>query len=200
VIEYDVLFTGHWGEFLSAFRDNDADFLASHLRDHHEEPDWFFWNSIQAPDRNDSVRRLVRAFCPVQRVSRRALQLLEVKIQQGWVGHFECLVPTLLRDSGYTLADIGGDGTYVPDALRNRFYTSLTWRDGTLRHFGSMRFRPPFHSFWHARENTLYHPVKRRPERFMWRPALADLKQKVSYAVWNLVKHPLDFSRALARL
>ena len=200
VIEYDVMFTGHWRRVFAAFADRDADVLASHLRRYEEEPEWYFWSSIQAPDRSVSPTNLIRAFCPIQRVSRRSLQLLEIKAKEGWVGHFEGLVPTLLNNHGYSLADIGGDGSYVLQGFRNRFYTSFSWRDGRLRYFGSMRFQPSFISLRFAARNVLYHPVKHRLTHYISRSTLLELKEKLFYLVRNLATYPVHFSRALTRL
>jgi hypothetical protein len=129
-------------------------------------------------------------------VSRRSLELLETRAKEGWVGHFEGLVPTLLADQGHTLADFGGEGDFVPPGLRNRFYKSFSWKDGRIRYFGSMRFRPPFVSLLFARRNTLYHPVK---NRFPSLRALANLEPRAElfYLARNLRRHPAGFCHAL---
>jgi hypothetical protein len=200
VIEYDVMFTGHWSSFFSAFAALNVDFLGCHLRRQEEEPHWYFWPSIQAPDRSALPTRLIRAFCPIQRLSHRALELLEIKVREGWAGHFEGLVPTLLNEFGYSVADIGGDGSYVPHGLRNRFYTSFSWNDGSLLHFGSMRFRPSFVSSCFVGRELIYHPVKACSRHSLFKAVLAGLAQKLLYIGQKLATCPLDFSRALTRL
>lgn len=202
VIEYDVVFTGDWRQLFGAFSNQPADFLASHLRRQEEEPSWYWWKSIQAPAGRGLPTTFTRAFGPIQRLSHRALEALERRVKEGWVGHFECLVPTLLADEGYLLADFGGDGSYVPLGFRNRFYRSFSWPDGRLIHLGSMRFRPYVSSLRFARRNTLYHPVKPRlahatsaPKRFF-----LELKERLAFFILNLARHPMNFSRALARL
>ena len=117
VIEYDVEFAGHWQQFFSAFAAEPADFVATHLRDRSDEPDWFWWHTVEAPS-GDRPIELVRAFCPIQRISRRSLELLDAKAREGWVGHFECLVPSLLKAHGLSLLDIGGKGRYVESRWR----------------------------------------------------------------------------------
>jgi hypothetical protein len=199
VIEYDVMFTGHWKKFFEAFTDQDTDFIACHLRRREDEPGFFFWNTIEAPIGTPLPGTMVRAFCPVQRVSRRSLEMLEVWAKAGWVGHFEGLVPTLLEQHGYSLADIGGDGPYTPPGCRNRFYTSFSWRDAKLRNFGTMRFRPSVRSLRFAVKNRLYHPVKHPPGRFISKSALAEMRTRLSYIVFNLKREPVEFSKALAR-
>ena len=191
VIEYDVAFTGHWGDVFSAFADNEADFVASHLRSYDEEPDWAWWSTLQAPEGRTVPVQRIRAFCPIQRVSRRALQELQLMVQEGWTGHFECLVPTLLRFRDYSLVDLGGDGSFVPSGFKNRFYTSISWRDGRLK-FGSMRFRPPFASSSLSRSGTLYHPVKSAP-------LAMERVRLLLYTTRTLIAHPVGFGRALTR-
>jgi hypothetical protein len=201
LIEYDVMMTGDWQDFFGAFSDLHADLLASHLRTRDEEPDWYWWNTMAPPKGQAMASELIRAFCPIQRMSRRALELLETKAKEGWGGHFECLVPTLLRDNGYSLVDFGGDGRLVPQGFRNRYYTSFSWRDGTLEHFGSMRFRPSFPSPFLLKRQALYHPVKAYsgpPTRALAR-ALLDLTSKLKYAARQMRADPLSFSRALLR-
>ena len=200
VVEYDVMFTGDWRTFFAAFADRDADFLACHLRRREEEPEFCFWSTIQAPAGVPPPKSFVRAFCPIQRVSRRSLELLQVKAREGWVGHFEGLVPTLLHNHGFSLADIGGDGAFVPPGFRNRFYTSFSWKDGRLRHFGSMRYRPLRYSTRLTSGNTLYHPVKHESTRLVPRSTLAEMKGRLAYVAQNLESSPVDFSWALARL
>lgn len=192
VIEYDVAFTADWGDFFGAFEERDEDFLAAHLRTYEEEPTWFWWGSLRPPDGSAQPAQLIRAFCPVQRVSRRALELLERRVAEGWSGHFECLVPTLISARGYSLADIGGDGRWVPPGFRNRFYRSFSWPDGCLP-LGSMRYRPPLSSLRFSRPGTLYHPLKSA-----W--SIAERLSQIRYLARNFVRHPIDFIGALARL
>ena len=192
VIEYDVAFTGHWGEFFTAFADVDADLIASHVRSYDEDPAWPWWGSLRSPDGAPGPRpSLVRAFCPIQRVSRRALQLLERRMQEGWSGHFETLVPTLLKREGHTLLDLGGTGSYVTPAFRNRFYRGFGWSDGRLR-FGTMRYRPPFGSLRWPRKSTLYHPVK--PTR-----SIGERIEHLSFVAGKILRLPARLARAVAR-
>jgi hypothetical protein len=201
LIEYDVMLTGRWQDFFHAFTDQRADFLAAHLRLQKEEPDWTWWHTLTAPNGQVLPATLVRAFCPIQRMSRRALELVEARSKEGWGGHFECLVPTLLLDGGCTLADIGGDGPFVPKGFRNRFYRSFSWRDGTLLFFGTMRFRPEFSRWRLSRRRAIYHPVK--PPAGKARPtgvrAARNLQDRLGYVLRHLANHPLSFSRALLR-
>jgi hypothetical protein len=201
MIEYDVMLTGCWQDFFAALSDLHVDFLACHLRTQEEEPGWGFWSTLESPSGQAMPAELIRAFCPIQRMSRRALELLEIKAMEGWGGHFECLVPTLLQNGGYSLADVGGDGRFVPEGFRNRFYTSFSWPDGSLLHFGSMRFRPSVVLPSPLARQKLYHPVKGHSGPFgrILARALKNLLSKIRYAAQLLRDHPLSCIRALLR-
>jgi hypothetical protein len=195
-IEYDVRYTGNWKDLFDGFADNPSDLLASHIRHQEEEPRWIFWKTLQLPPGETLSGPMIRAFCPVQRLSARALRLLAVSVQEGWSGHFECLVPTLLAEKGYALSDFGGDGRYVPKGFRNRYYTSYSWRDGNLLHFGSMRFRPNHDVIQPSGRALLYHPVKPQPHASPMNVRM----RRALYAVKNLVINPFGFRRSLRRL
>lgn len=158
VIEYDVRFSGPWETFFAAFQANTADLIGSHVRTYEEEPNWHWWPTLQSAAGVVPVDRRMRAFLPAHRISRRALMLVAARAREGWCGHHECLIPTVLKCHGLTLEDIGGDGLFTPNLRRHRFYTSISFQ-GELQHFGSMRFRPPL-AFWGGRADFLYHPVK----------------------------------------
>ena len=105
-IEYDVVFTGDWRTLLDA------------------------WRGMQRPRRGASCERAarsrigrggprckslrrggsgpVRAFLPVYRISRRALERLEMAVREGSSGHFEALVPTVLQAASLRISDLGG--------------------------------------------------------------------------------------------
>jgi hypothetical protein len=178
-VEYDVVFTGGWQTLLEAWRDDASDLVAPHLRTRREEPDWPWWTSLHAPTEAMDTG-LIRAFLPVYRISRRALERLEVAVREGWSGHFEALVPTLLQAASLQLADLG----------EGRFYTSASSPDGDLRQ-GTLRHRP-FHAPPLQGRDLLYHPVK--PESFLtaWQRlrALADrLVPRRAKRFYRAVRH-----------
>jgi len=162
IIEYDVRFSGDWSLLFEAFSKSDADLLTCHVRTYNQEPDWPWWINVKIPDPTVTKDQWVRAFLPIQRLSHRALVEIERCCKEGWYGHFEATLPTMLHHAGLKLEDIGGDGDFVRPGNINRFYTSVSTPIGDLRWKGSFRFRPP-HSFWPQRSNTLYHPVKPSP-------------------------------------
>lgn len=159
VIEYDVHFAGDWRVFFDYFANNDADLLASHLRRFDEEPDWRWWR-LDHPEQTIPLPARWRAFHPVYRLSAAALAHIDAAHRQGWAGHYEMLVPTLLSAAGYRLQDFGGSGSLVAAGDHQRFYRDDASADpqGRLRH-GSMRWRPCVR-FPYWPRNRLYHPVK----------------------------------------
>jgi hypothetical protein len=154
-IEYDVVFTGDWRTLLDAWRKDASDLVAAHVRTRGEEPDWPWWPSLHVSSAETAAGHL-RAFLPVYRISRRALERLEMAVREGSSGHFEALVPTVLQAASLRISDLGEE----------RFYTSSTSPDGELRQ-GTLRYRP-FHARPLPGRNLLYHPVK--PESFLTAP------------------------------
>jgi hypothetical protein len=162
LIENDVRFTGAWRDFFKAFELNTADFLSSHIRRFSDEPDWHWWNSLRHPAGTVPEAGRLAAFNVIFRISKPALETLHHVLRDGWEGHYEVLIPTLLREHGFTLLDIGGNGPFVPPAFINRFYvmskgdsrnlprakprTTMSWRP--VRYFAGFQ------------RNKLYHPVK----------------------------------------
>ena len=145
-IEYDVVFTGAWSKLFDAWSDDTSDLVAPHVRKRSQEPDWYWWPSLQVPPAAE--KNYIRAFLPIYRISRRALECLEAAVRDGYSGHFEALIPTALQAASLRISDLGN----------GRFYTSYSSPDGELRR-GTMRYRP-LHSGWLLRRNRLYHPVK----------------------------------------
>ena len=182
-IEYDVRFTGSWRRFFDACSTLTADLLTCHVRGYADEPYWHFWQSLGHPEQSVLLANRLRSFNVVMRLSRKALACLYDLHASGWAGHNEVAIPTLLHARGFDIADIGGDGPFVPKGFRNRFYTSFSTLDGSLRSLGTVRFRPPRAEAGGRRE-ALYHPVKPagsfRPMR-----GLDHARQ----AVWELGRH-----------
>ena len=144
-VEYDVAFSGPWTNFFALWENNQADLLAAHVRDFEQEPNWCWWGSLQISGLSHQDYR--RAFLPIYRISRTALDHLERAVHQGAVGHFEGLIPTLLDSASFRVEDIN----------QHQLYTSSCSPEGDL-YMGTMRFKPN-HYFLLGR-NMLYHPVK----------------------------------------
>jgi hypothetical protein len=157
VVEYDVAFSGRWTVLFDAFADSDADLLATTLHRHAINPGWENWRSVSHPEGRPPSTTLLRAFMPFYRVSRHGLAVLDAAYSEGWTGHYESTVPTILHGKGLVLEDIGGDGEFVRPGNVNRFYTNNPG-DNTLAP-GSFVFRP-VRVAPGPESDTLWHPVK----------------------------------------
>ncbi len=160
LVEYDVRFSGKWGHFFNYFSGTQKDFLSSNIRTFHEQPDWFFWFTLRHPQEKIPHAECLRSFNPIYRISKAALIFLDTCLKNGWIGHNEVIIPTLLHREGYTLMDFGGTGKFTPPELMNKFYTSSG--HSTLRGDGTLRYRPVFSEIGNE-EDKLYHPVKPIP-------------------------------------
>lgn len=159
MIEFDVRYTGAWGPFLGSFAGCNHDLITSHIRRFHEEPRWWWWDSLCHPEKNIDRQRYIRSFNVVYRISNRALALIHGAHRDGWQGHPEVVLPTLLSENGCTLLDFGGDGEFIRPGKKNTCYTSNSTRDGIPSPFCTMRWRPSATKAG-IRRNRLYHPVK----------------------------------------
>jgi hypothetical protein len=159
VIEFDVRYTGEWGSFLKSFETFDHDLITSHIRHISEEPDWYWWNSFVHPTKTIDRSRYVRSVNVIYRMSNRALSLIHDAQQDGWRGHPEVLIPTLLDNSDYSVLDFGGDSKFTLPGFKNRYYTSISTRDGVPGPFCTYRWKPS-RTRAGIRRNKIYHPVK----------------------------------------
>ena len=169
LLQYDVRFTGSWRDFFQAFLGNTVDFLTSHIREYADEPNWHLWRLLHHPKHYIPYSKRVRSFNPVCRMSRSALVQLEEAHRGGWAGHFEVLVPTLLRQNGASLQDLGGCGKFVPEEARNCFYLEGPENANGILDGGTLRSDPVFQEVG-PEKNKLYHPV--RPVEFIPPPAI----------------------------
>jgi hypothetical protein len=162
VIEYDVVFTGHWNTFFSAFASNDSDLLSSHIAVHNDSNNnWPWWASLSFNEENAvQPENYAKSFNPVYRISRRALSFLDDYLQKEHnKGYFEVVFTTALYNNGFKIQDFGGTGTFVPEGFRNRFYIQ-----GEGMHNGTMRWQPEFSQEEIEALGTkdkLFHPIKK---------------------------------------
>jgi len=157
VVEYDVDFTGRWSALFDAFADDGADLLATTLHRHPVNPGWPNWKTVRAPEGRPPPETMVRGFLPCYRMTRRAADALQAAYLAGWRGHYEATVPTILDRSGLVIEDIGGDGEFVAEGNRNRFYTNNPAVDSLAP--GSFVFRP-VRAAPGGESGLLWHPVK----------------------------------------
>lgn len=151
LVEFDVRFAGDWKTFFEANRLREADLLSCCIHHYADSPDWYWWPHLNHPKKTIPLQQRVRSFNPIYRISNAALAHLHQSQRDGWTGHFEVLVPTLLHRAEFKLVDLGGVGKFVADGGQNKFYTE--GENGTMRH-------RPCHEKTGAEADKLYHPVK----------------------------------------
>jgi hypothetical protein len=161
-IEYDVRYSGNWESLLRAFEKFDSDFITSHIRRFKDEPEWYWWDTFHNPSKRIPKNQYVRSINVIFRISNRALDYINKAQKNGWMGHNEVSLPTLLLHNGYTIMDFGGDGEFVPPGLKNKVYTSNSLKNGVLNPFCTLRYRPSC-SRVGLISNKIYHPIKPRP-------------------------------------
>jgi hypothetical protein len=149
-IEDDVCFQGNWSNLFDAFVDYEADFISSQIASFDELPNWYWWFSLNSNGQDIPMKNKVRSFNPIYRLSNRALALLDHSLQNGWSGHHEVVIPTLLFHNNLKISDFGGVGSFVPKGNENKFYNDE-----------SMSYLPIEMG---VVENQLYHPIKEKKQ------------------------------------
>jgi len=162
VIEYDVVFSGNWNTFFSAFAANDSDLLSSHIAVHDDSNcNWPWWASLSFEEEDKVLpENYAKSFNPVYRISKRALGFLDDYLQKECnKGYFEVVFTTALYNHGFKIQDFGGTGAFVPEGFRNRFYIQ-----GEGIHNGTMRWQPEFtleEIDALGIKDKLFHPIKK---------------------------------------
>ncbi len=148
LIEYDVRYSGTWRHLFQSFRHDPTDLLTSHIRKYPQEPNWPHWK-LAHPKESILLEKRTRSFNPIYRISRPALATIHKAHQEGWKGHNEVFLPTILNHSHFSLSDFGGEGSFVPPRRVNKYYIAKL----------TMRYRP-IHERTRFYRNKIYHPVK----------------------------------------
>jgi hypothetical protein len=159
VVEYDVRYTGQWERFFASFLGFDHDLITAHIRRYAQENRWCWWNTLQHPSKVIAREKYLRSLNVIYRLSNKALGYLHSAQSEGWRGHPEVTIPTLLLEAGFRLLDFGGEGEFTPPELRNRFYTAWTTASGRFSPFGTLRDLPARPRLGQS-PNKLYHPIK----------------------------------------
>lgn len=159
-IEYDVTFTSKWNVLMSAFESIDKDFISCHVEKYEVNKNgrWCWWSI-----RNNSgysLEKSLKSFNPIFKASNAALKYVDWYQSKGFYAHEEVIVCTCLYNAGFTIADFGGDGDFVLEGFKNRFYVQY---EGVNN--GTMRYRPLYSLELIKSENKeakLYHPLKEK--------------------------------------
>lgn len=166
IIESDVRFSGKWRSFFDAFQNISADYLAGHIRTYPESPKWQWW-SIKHPKKSIPLPDRLASFNPLCRLSNNALAHLHRELVSGWRGHQEVIMPTLLYQNDFSIADIGGRSRFTPPDMTDRFYLSGPPDPKGRLTRSTLRYRPPFRRAGRI-PNKLYHPVKPLTQVIRW--------------------------------
>ena len=150
LVEDDVRFTGSWQYLFDTFANDSSDFISSYLQYQEEERDWYWWDSLESPDYIGQIRK-IKSLNSVCRLSKKALHIIAKSLNNGWKGHHEVLIPTLIYNQGLTLEDFGGEGLFVHIENKGRFYDNST-----------MGIKPVFPT---DKKNYFFHPVKQEKQR-----------------------------------
>lgn len=156
LVEFDVECSRSWREFFAVFAHTEADLLASHVHSRVQRPEWYWWKSIRGASGQDvPVAEQWKAFLPVCRISRRALQAVDAAHRAGWRVHGELMVPTVLKRAGLEVRDLREFGPCYTGTEQDPH------EDRSI--LSSMRFRPEV-SLQELAVRTavprLLHPVK----------------------------------------
>lgn len=149
ILEDDVTFSGKWDTLFSYYKNDVTDLLSSHIRTYSDYPEWPWWVTLESKEEDFEEKDVICAFNPIYRLSNRALKCIHESLSNGWRGHAEVVLSTILRHNGLTLKDIGGNGRFVPKGEENLFYTQDS------HHYEALKIQE-------IRPNTIYHPIKQK--------------------------------------
>ena len=127
-IDHDVRCTGNWKEFFDNCPAQPHDLLPPGSYDlvapgfgyYNPTDGWPWWDVGNC---SVALTSRMRAFMCLYRISRRALEALELRYRAGQTGFIEMLVPTLLSDNRLPIAELNSDwldpATFRPGPVRN---------------------------------------------------------------------------------
>jgi hypothetical protein len=109
-VEYDVIFLTNPRESLAALIETamSGDLAASRFTRKQEwNSDWMWWPGLQSPEGSGIDLELIatRAFMPIVGFSSDFAAIYEKKLAEGWIGHYEALLPTIAKHCGISVAD-----------------------------------------------------------------------------------------------
>jgi hypothetical protein len=122
-----IFWDGVEERFLADFESNGADLLATEIRRYTEDLEWTWWKHLKASNGENPLTFGVAALLPLVRLSRKAAEVVIEGIGEGWDGHPEALIPTLVNRAGLVIEDIGGSGSFTPPDRLGLWYDERTW-------------------------------------------------------------------------
>lgn len=149
IIEDDVTFNGDWSVLFDYYKEDDTDLLSTFISRITETPNWVWWRTLVTGKEVVLDSDKISSFNPIYRLSNRALYTIHESLLDGWGGHAEAVLATILVHHRLTIKDMGGTGSFTPKCDKNRFYTDST------HSFQSLSIQD-----WSP--NTIYHPIKRK--------------------------------------
>lgn len=142
-IDERVYLPGDEDDILTSLAHADADLLATEVRHYSEFPGWQWWSNLHSGTGEDPVTHGVAALLPLMRASRAAAHAILQGISDGWSGHPEALIPTLVNRAGLKIEEIGGNGGFTPKERIGRWYDRRTWNwCGPVEHVPGMLHFP----------------------------------------------------------
>ena len=147
-LEDDVDFNGSWDYMFNIFSKFKHDFISSYIDIFKNSPEWRWWDTLKCSKGCISIDDRVKSFNPIYRISFQALSFIDQRLKNGYCGHHEVLLPSLLNYHNFKIMDFGGEGCFVPPSFKNMFYTDETFR-----------WRPAFEKLG-TLTNMIYHPIK----------------------------------------
>lgn len=156
LLEDDVDYSGEAGDLINELATFGEDLVCTHLHKGWEE--WTYSRTLRCgPEPVPAAEDTLLCFLPLFIISNAGLCAIDEAYRNGWSGHHEQVWPTVVKKSGLSIRDIGGDGEFVESKYRNHFYVGGP--GNKTNKFGSFVPTPPRLRVG-ARKNTLYHPVK----------------------------------------
>jgi hypothetical protein len=131
VIEYDLIFTGRWSTLFESIPAG-PDFVTTQLRSFDDDPSWPWWKiwCCRPQARTfPSPLQFMASFNPIYRLSHEAACFLKARFLEGWCGHHEVAMATLLHCMSFPIEELGGTGKFTPGERHGQFYRN----DVTLR-------------------------------------------------------------------
>lgn len=143
LIDDRVFFHGAWSELRRQFGGISADFLATEVRRQSEDPGWTWWKSFKAPAGTVAPSDGVAALLSLIRFNRTSAEAVAEGIENGWNGHPEAVVPSIIHHAGLKIEDIGGGGSFTPQDRIHRWYDRETWHWQQFHQIKQGRFHFP---------------------------------------------------------